>query len=58
MPSSATKQARISRPCSVRIGMFWRFGLVLDSRPVVVAVWLKVVCSRPSASISSGKASR
>ena len=28
--------------------MFWRFGLVLDRRPVVVAVWLKVVCSRPS----------
>jgi hypothetical protein len=36
-PSSATKQARISRPCSVRIGMFWRFGSVLDSRPVAVA---------------------
>ena len=23
--------------------MFWRFGFVLDSRPVAVAVWLKVV---------------
>ncbi len=33
--------------------MFWRFGLLEDSRPVVAAVWLKVVWSRPSASISS-----
>jgi hypothetical protein len=24
--------------------MFWRFGFVLDRRPVAVAVWLKVVC--------------
>ena len=39
--------------------MFWRFGLVLESRPVVVATWLKVVWMRPvSASISSGSESR
>src|SRR5215210_3890593 len=37
-PGSATKQARISLPCSVRIGMFWRFGSVLDRRPVAAAV--------------------
>ncbi|MGH9567249.1 MAG: hypothetical protein ACRD4I_14790, partial [Candidatus Angelobacter sp.] len=30
------KAARISRPSSVRIGMFCRFGLVEDSRPVAV----------------------
>ena len=29
--------------------MFWRLGLFEDSRPVVAAVWLKVVCSRLSA---------
>src|SRR6185312_15673898 len=53
------KQARISRPSSLRIGMFWRFGFVLDRRPVVVAVWLKVVCSRPVLGrMSSGSASR
>ena len=56
---SATKQARIGRPISVRIGMFWRFGLVLESRPVAVAVWLKVVWTRPvSGSIRSGRESR
>ena len=49
-PSSAMKQLRIWRPSSVRIGMFCRFGSVLDRRPVVVAVWLKVVCRRPVAS--------
>jgi hypothetical protein len=38
--------------------MFWRFGSVLESRPVVVAVWLKVVCSRERESTSSGSASR
>ena len=53
------KQLRIWRPSSVRIGMFCRLGLVLDSRPVVVAVWLKVVCSRPVASeIRAGSESR
>ena len=53
------KQLRIWRPSSVLIGMFCRFGSVLDSRPVVVAVWLKVVCSRPVASeISVGSESR
>ena len=45
-------------PCSVRMGMFWRLGLVLERRPVVVAVWLKVVWSRPSSASSSGNASR
>ena len=47
------------RPISERIGMFWRFGLVLESRPVVVATWLKVVWMRPvSGSIRPGSASR
>ena len=58
VPGSATKQARISRPSSVRIGMFCRLGLFEDSRPVVAAVWLKVVCRRLSASTTSGSASR
>ena len=58
-PRGATKQERIGRPTSVRIGMFCRFGLALESRPVAVAVWLKVVWSRPlSGWISSGSASR
>ena len=36
--------------------MFWRFGLVLESRPVVVATWLKVVWMRPvSGSIRPGQ---
>ena len=39
-PRGATKQERIGRPTSERIGMFWRFGFVLDNRPVVVATWL------------------
>ena len=39
--------------------MFCRFGLTLDSRPVVVATWLNVVWMRPvSGSISSGSESR
>jgi hypothetical protein len=38
--------------------MFWRFGLVEESRPVVVATWLKVVWMRPSSAISAGSASR
>ena len=42
------KQARISRPVSVRIGMFCRFGLMLDRRPVAAVVCSNVVCSRPS----------
>ncbi len=39
---------RISRPSSVRIGIACRFGFVVDSLPVTAAVWLIVVCSRPS----------
>ena len=36
--------------------MFWRFGLVLDRRPVAAATWLKVVWMRPvSGSISVGQ---
>ena len=57
-PSSATKQARISRPRSVRMGMFWRLGFWLESRPVAAATWLKVVRSRPSSPSSDGNASR
>jgi len=29
--------ARISRPSSVRVGMFCRFGLIEESRPVATA---------------------
>jgi hypothetical protein len=39
---------RIRRPSSVRIGMFWRFGSVLESRPVAAISWLNVVWIRPS----------
>ena len=35
--------------------MFCRFGSVLDRRPVAVAVWLKVVCSRPSSADQLGE---
>ncbi len=38
--------------------MFWRLGLLEESRPVVAAVWLKVVWMRPSGAISAGRASR
>src|ERR671911_661379 len=38
LPGSATKQARISRPVSVRIGMFCRFGSTELRRPVAVLV--------------------
>jgi hypothetical protein len=39
--------------------MFCRFGLVLESRPVVVAAWLKVVWMRfVFGSIRSGRVSR
>ena len=47
MPSSATKQLRTGRPISERIGMFCRFGLTLESRPVAAATWLNVVWIRP-----------
>ena len=59
MPGSATKQERTGRPTSERIGMFCRFGLVLESRPVAAVTWLKVVWMRPvSESTSSGSESR
>ena len=37
--------------------MFCRFGLVEESRPVAVAVWLNTVCTRPFASTSVGSTS-
>ena len=59
MPSAATKQSRIWLPSSVRMGMFCRFGLELDRRPVEATVWLKVVCSRPvPGSTDAGSGSR
>jgi hypothetical protein len=48
----------MTRPVSVRIGMFCRFGLMLASRPVAAFVCRKVVCSRPSSPIQAGRASR
>jgi hypothetical protein len=48
-PGGATMARRISRPDSVRIGMFCRLGLLLLRRPVTAPVWLKLVCSRPFA---------
>ena len=48
MPGAAMNAARISRPNSVLMGMFCRFGLVDERRPVAVPTWLKVVCTRPS----------
>ena len=36
-------------PSSVRTGMFCRFGLVEESRPVAATAWLKRVWMRPSA---------
>ena len=39
-PGRGTKVARISRPSSVRIGMFCKFGSLELSRPVAVPVWL------------------
>ena len=38
----------ISRPFSVRIGMFCKFGLFELKRPVAVTVCIKLVCMRPS----------
>ena len=39
--------------------MFWRFGLVLDSRPVAAVTWLNSVWIRPvSGSMYSGSVSR
>ena len=47
-PDSATNALLISRPSSVRIGIAWRFGFVVESRPVAATSWLKCVCRRPS----------
>ena len=44
---------RISRPISVRIGMFCRFGSLLDSRPVAATAWLNDVCTRPVSGLTS-----
>ena len=41
--------SRISRPASVRMGMFCRFGSVDESLPVAAMVWLNVVWIRSSA---------
>jgi hypothetical protein len=58
-PSAATNAERIRRPSSVRMGIDWRFGLVVDSRPVAATAWLIVVWRRPSrSSISPGSGSR
>ena len=58
-PGSAMKAERISRPSSVRIGIAWTFGLVVESRPVAATVWLNVVWSRASSGeISSGSGPR
>ena len=45
------KARRISRPSSVRIGMFCRFGSLLLSRPVAATAWLKHVWTRPVSGI-------
>ena len=43
---------RISLPRSVRVGIFWRFGSVEESRPVAVTVIWKEVRTRPSGSMA------
>ena len=48
---------RISRPPSLRTGMFCRLGFSLEIRPVVVAIWLNVAWIRPSSRMSGGSAS-
>ena len=42
-----TKAERISRPSSVRTGMFCRFGSLELSRPVAVTTWLNEAWTRP-----------
>ena len=44
---------RISRPSSVRIGMFCRFGSLLLKRPVAATAWLNDVCTRPVCGLTS-----
>jgi hypothetical protein len=41
------------RPSSVRTGMFWRFGLLDESRPVAATSWLNEVWMRPVAGLTS-----
>ena len=54
----ATNARRTSRPSSVRMGMFCRFGSLDESRPVAATVWLNEVCTRPvSGWTSRGSAS-
>ena len=48
---------RISRPASVRIGMFWRFGSDEESRPVAATVCRNEEWTRPCASAIAGRAS-
>jgi hypothetical protein len=38
-PGGAMKAWRMRRPASVRTGMFCRFGLLDDSRPVAATAW-------------------
>ena len=38
---------RISRPSSVRMGMFCRLGSLELSRPVAATTWLNDACTRP-----------
>ena len=44
--SRAMKARRICSPRLVRTGMFWRFGLLEERRPVAAPVWLKSVWMR------------
>ena len=47
------KAPRISRPSSVLIGMFCRFGSLLLRRPVAATAWLKQVWTRPVCGLTS-----
>ena len=47
------KARRISRPISVRIGMFCRLGSLLLRRPVAATAWLNWVCTRPVSGLTS-----
>ena len=51
-PGRAMNAARISRPRSVRTGMFCRFGSFELNRPVAVETWSNDECTRPSLSRS------
>ena len=50
-PAWRRTPARMRRPTSLRIGMFCRFGLLDDSRPVAATAWLNDVCRRPVARV-------